>query len=336
MHRPPHPPDDAAIRATNDDAFASKLSASRVGYFDDPYLSALSQHLLRGGAPPRRPPVINRGTAARVFIKNALVDAFLTIHARAQVVSLGAGFDSLPFAVLARGGTCHVHYVEVDLEEVVREKVEAVLENEVLRGPFERVDESGDGMEGFARGGGKYSLRVCDLRKKDGLQRIFKDARLERQCPTLVLAEIVLVYLEWQVADRVVRECRQWFDGVSAFVNMEHVAPHDAFGKEMVRNIAARGSPLVGIERYPSVETQTERFCQLGWPRVKGMTLLGAFKAYVGGEQRLQMNAMELLDEVEEWELIMSHYCVVLAISGHDADMVLRDMSRRVFPLTNT
>lgn len=335
MRPPPHSPDNAAIRATNDDAFASKLSASRVGYFDDPYLSALSQHLLRG-VPPRRPPVINRGTAARVLIKNTLVDAFLAIHTRAQIVSLGAGFDSLPFAVLARGSTCRVHYVEVDLEEVVREKTEAVVENEVVHGPFERLEELEGGVEGFVDGGGKYSLRVCDLLEKDGLQRVFEETGLERQCPTLVIAEIVLVYLEWEAADRVVRESRQWFGGISAFVNMEHVEPHDAFGKEMVRNIAARGSPLVGIERYPSVEAQTGRLCQLGWPQVKGMSLLDAFKGCVGREQRLRMNATELLDEVEEWELIMGHYCVVLAASGQGAEMLLRDMLRRAFPLTNT
>lgn len=269
-------------------------------------------------------------------MRNALVDAFLDVHPRAQIISLGAGFDSLPFILLARARGCHIHYVEVDLEEVVRDKKGAVLRNEVVRALFEKVEESESGAEGFVEGGGRYSLQVCDFREKDCLRKVFDGAGLEKQCPTLVIAEIVLVYLEWEIADQVIKECAQWLRGVKTFLDMEHIGPHDAFGKEMVRNIAARGSPLVGIERYPSIEAQIERFHDLGWPWVQGITLLDAFNGCVGSKQRLEMNAMELLDEVEEWELIMSHYCVVLAAYGDGGDSMLQRIIRRALPLLKT
>jgi hypothetical protein len=50
------------IRATADDAVTSKLAASALGYYEDRYAAPLAH---TGPAPPKRMPIINRGTWAR-------------------------------------------------------------------------------------------------------------------------------------------------------------------------------------------------------------------------------------------------------------------------------
>lgn len=170
------------------------------------------------------------------------------------------------------------------------------------------------------------------MRDSAWLRRVVDCVGLQRECRTLVIAEIVLVYLQPQLADMVIRECGEWFQGVKLFMNMEHVMPADAFGREMVKNIAQRGSPLLGIDRYPSVPSQMDRFRVLGWEFVEGMSMLQAFVGCVGADERLRMNSVELLDEVEEWQLIMAHYCVVLAAGGQGGAQALTHLMRAAFP----
>lgn len=50
------------VRATADDAVTSKLAASAMGYYEDPFAQKLAKS---GPAPPKRMPIINRGTWAR-------------------------------------------------------------------------------------------------------------------------------------------------------------------------------------------------------------------------------------------------------------------------------
>lgn len=316
---------DAAVRATNDDAFVSKQCAQRAGYFTDPYLAALESHLSLQIEVPTRPPLINRGTAARVMFKSALVDAFLAKVCEsaglAQIVSLGAGYDSLPFTLFKlawEGKGSPLHYIELDLSPVVRAKAEAVRAEPVLRGLFEELTDHGEGLEGVVAVDGKsrYSLATCDLRDAKGLGKVLDAAGLRRDRPTLVLAEIVLVYLEPARSDAVIRSTGQHFSGRKVFVNIEHVHPDDAFGAQMVRNIATRGSPLLGINKYPTLRAQKTRFMVGGWAHVEALTMLEAFRRKFSKEESIRLNQIELLDEVEEWNLLMEHYCIVAAVDG--------------------
>ena len=113
--------DDEAIIATADDAILAKLSTSERGYYNDPFLSHMSQqasgisattisasHLQR-----KHHPIIHKGTHARVCTMDRSIEAFLSIpfsskildsnpketknneqfHQR-QIVILGAGKDT--------------------------------------------------------------------------------------------------------------------------------------------------------------------------------------------------------------------------------------------------
>ena len=84
---------DAAIRATDNDAAAARLSAVQKGYLVDPYIAAL---VPRAHLQQPRPPLINIGTYLRSRGIDDLLDAWFRHSGgrKVQIVSLGAGSDT--------------------------------------------------------------------------------------------------------------------------------------------------------------------------------------------------------------------------------------------------
>ena len=115
--------------ATSFDALATKIYASKLNYFNDPYVKLFADKNTR-----KMYPIINRGTWARVqayrqtianFIQTFLIERKLDVN----IVSLGAGFDTTHFwlqDVLAQQGPDlgkKVCYVEIDYDQVVAKKI---------------------------------------------------------------------------------------------------------------------------------------------------------------------------------------------------------------------
>lgn len=101
--RPPAPPtsrpqaaapagSDDAIRATDDDAALSRISAVQAGYLEDPFAGLV--YKLKLGERPKKAPLINVGTHHRTWALDAVIDSFTRGKGKAQIVSLGAGSDT--------------------------------------------------------------------------------------------------------------------------------------------------------------------------------------------------------------------------------------------------
>nr|WOE55315.1 PhF00078.1 [Neoporphyra haitanensis] len=314
----PPPPTDAAVMRTNDDAAASKAAAVAMGYLTDPYLAPFVQPppLARGAAAtadvaaaPRRAPLINRGTATRVAAVDAAVATFGAATAAAaaaaatgsgggspprpsrQVLSLGAGFDTRPFGAAAAG----VSYVEVDFPAVAAAK-------------WRRLGGGAGGNDDGGRAGGG------DLR--DAARLV---ARLSAgggvgwdwAAPTLLLTELVLVYMDAADSARLLAAVAGAATGCLAVVNFEQIRPDDPFGMQMVTNIAHRGSPLRGLAAVPDLRAQVHRFRTAGWTTVAAVDMRTFYYRYLTPARRAHIESLELLDEVEEWHLLLEHYALV-------------------------
>jgi [phosphatase 2A protein]-leucine-carboxy methyltransferase len=86
---------DSAVRATDNDAAAARLSAVQKQYLVDPFV----RHIVpRAHLQPPRPPLINIGTYVRTTAIDDLVYRWMSISREAgqscQIVSLGAGSDT--------------------------------------------------------------------------------------------------------------------------------------------------------------------------------------------------------------------------------------------------
>ena len=318
---PSDPSHTAAVLATSDDAAVSKLSCVTAGYYTDPYI----QHFVR--QPARRPPLINRGYYSRVAAIHKILHHFLTTPLPAsashhpplkQVVSLGAGSDTEYFRLCGGGGGSDggklsvAGWYELDFESAIRKKrlvVDGCKELSAVAGVVRRVEES-ECVYVYD----ELRLVGVDMRELGEVDRKLRLAGIDFSLPTLFLAECVLVYLLPTHSLPLIRYTASAFSGGSYFVSYEQILPHTAFGQTMLHNLQLRGCPLLGLTTYPTLDAHRTRYIEAaGYERWVGWDMLRVYGEWIEGEERRRVEVVEWLDELEEWNLIQSHYHISCA-----------------------
>lgn len=93
------------------------------------------------------------------------------------------------------------------------------------------------------------------------------------------------------------------------------IVQNDGFGKAMIHNLTKAkivSNPSMSLLTTRTLQCQIEKLYSAGFRTVTGCDFLTCFNNTLRGEDRKRANAVEMLDEVEEWELIMRHYCFVV------------------------
>lgn len=319
-----------AVQNTNDSSALSKSSLAARGYVHDTFAALL----VPGTA--RRAPLIHRGYYVRARAMRHCVRAFLerTCAApgapRGQVVSLGAGSDSLYFRLKSAGRLAGAAVWEVDFPDVARRKAERIRDMPKLRaltGPF----QSGDPASPLCFESPDYRILGLDLRQLPQLDRALAAAGLDAASPTLLLAEAVLTYLEPDDAAALITWAARRFPN-ALFVVYEQMRPHDAFGQFMLQHFRQLNSPLHGLDRFPDLEAQRHRFLQAGWTACSAMDMNGFYRCLVPAEERGRMESLEPFDEFEEWHLKCAHYFILAASRGDALSQTLVFPSSDAFP----
>ncbi|XP_070605429.1 tRNA wybutosine-synthesizing protein 4 isoform X2 [Erythrolamprus reginae] len=271
----------------------------------------------RGGG-PRRAPAIHRGYYIRSRAVELSLRAFLMGTRdllRRQVVSLGAGWDSLYFCLkdagllVGSGGW----FFEVDLPEVASRKAAQIsgsVELRALAGGGVRED-----LGSVRYSGDDYQLLGVDLSQLALLEGALCSAGLDPTTPTLILAEVVLPYMEVERSDALI----QWAAGHflrAWFILYEQIHPGDPFGRIMQNHFSRLQSPLRSLTAYPDCQAQRMRFLQRGWTQCHIMDMNEFYRSFVPGEEQERMQALEPFDEFEEWHLKCSHYFILAASKG--------------------
>ena len=295
---------------TNDEATVGKQSAVRRGYYKDEFVAAFS-----GPATRQLPPLMNRGHFARSMVIQTVVERFLApggqVPRRRQIVTLGCGFDTLFFRLKAYSNDLlsaleQVRHLEVDFPAVVANK-KAVLAADERFAPL--------------LADGQYALMACDLRETDELTRTLEANGFDRTLPTLFLSECVLIYMSAEEGDAIIRWAAQTVPG-SLFCTYEQIRPHDAFGRTMIRNLQQRNIPLHSLLGYPDLQAQAQRYRKAGYGWAEAHDMLEAYAQLVTPAERSRVEKLEPFDEYEEWRLVLSHYCLVVA--GQESAMQKR------------
>ncbi|XP_063162165.1 tRNA wybutosine-synthesizing protein 4 isoform X3 [Candoia aspera] len=304
-------PPSPRVRGTGDSSAASKRSAAALGYTSDRFVLRL---LPQGG--PRRAPAIHRGYYVRARAVESCVRAFLLgtqDHPRRQVVSLGAGLDSLYFCLKGAGLSADLDFFEVDLPEVASRKAA------VIGGSAELSALVGSGVPAafgsIMFSGEDYKLLGVDLRELLLLEGALRGAGLNPATPTLIIAEVVLPYMEVERSDALI----QWAAGHfprAGFILYEQIHPSDPFGCIMQNHFSRLQSPLHSLTSYPDCKAQQMRFLQRGWTECRIMDMNEFYGCFVPGEEQKRIQALEPFDEFEEWHLKCSHYFILAASKG--------------------
>uniref|UniRef100_A0A0A9Z191 [phosphatase 2A protein]-leucine-carboxy methyltransferase n=1 Tax=Lygus hesperus TaxID=30085 RepID=A0A0A9Z191_LYGHE len=146
---------------------------------------------------------------------------------RAQVLSIGAGFDTLFFRLRAESCTCDA-FVEVDFDDVVSDK-RALLQHAEPQFAQNSVKSNTENITTYSHG---YVLVGADVRLCDQFMNLLQLIPLfDPTQPTCILAECVLMYLDPDDSDAVLRMCQQLGSHTFSLVlNFEYCTADDTFG----------------------------------------------------------------------------------------------------------
>ncbi|XP_042316186.1 tRNA wybutosine-synthesizing protein 4 isoform X2 [Sceloporus undulatus] len=278
----------APVRGTGGSSAASKRSAAAAGYTSDRFAEQLLPR--EGGQAARRPrrraPAIHRGYYIRAQAVGHCLRAFLQhtggLPSR-QVVSLGAGMDSLYFWAKDEGLLARTRFFEVDFPEVAAQKASLVAQKEELATLAAGTDMSPQESEAVKFSGEDYTILGADLSELQRLKEAMHEASLDPEAPTLILAEI---------------------------------HPDDPFGHIMQNHFSRLQSPLRSLVHYPNCKAQQLRFLQRGWTECCAIDMNQFYGSFVPGEEQQRIRALEPFDEFEEWHLKCSHYFILVASKG--------------------
>ncbi|KYQ99815.1 leucine carboxyl methyltransferase [Tieghemostelium lacteum] len=302
-----------SIISTNDDAASCKLSAVDKGYYIDDFV----KHFVK--VPIKRPPLINRGFFSRVEAIEQFIKQFFTSYSqeRKQIVSLGCGFDTLYFRLKKRGDTQNLVFFEVDYEEVVKNKIKIIKAQKEL---YQMIDQewsqklSGDYSSNVKINSPYYRLGCIDLKSLETFE-IFDQLGIDYNLPTLFLSECVLIYIPTECGNNTIHWASSKFTE-SLFITYEQIKPSDEFGQMMLKNIEIKGCPLLSIQSFPEIKDQKKRYLDKGWNRVDVLDMRDVYNYFIDKNRIKETERLEIFDEFEEWDLIQTHYCYVLAIKS--------------------
>ncbi|WFD30309.1 [phosphatase 2A protein]-leucine-carboxy methyltransferase [Malassezia sp. CBS 17886] len=374
---------EAAVRATDNDALLSRASAVAAGYLPpDPYVRCFAEAC---DMSVRRPLLINIGTTLRSAEVDRRVDAFLHTGtlcasgpsaasdaaprpspapgARVQIVSLGAGSDTRFWRL--SDGSAHdappralAKYVEVDYSDVTQQKLRQIRAHRTLSA---RLGELRDGASDADARSERYAILgvnlldlLPDAAGKPSHAWETLVAQLDRSLPTLILCECVLAYLDASAADRLLRQFAACFPRLSLLCydmcvagdRQDAVGAPSRFGNVMLQNLSLE---LPGARKYTTPHAYAARFDRVmretagrsGAQRggegdavgdappamsrgeaeiASGAQSLRGLWHALDTDERRRLSRLEGLDEVEELEMLLGHYCLSWAERGGGAE----------------
>ncbi|CAH2226302.1 tRNA wybutosine-synthesizing 4 [Pelobates cultripes] len=320
------------VQTTNDFSTLSKVSTASLDYFSDKFQKYFVSRTCR------RAPLIHRGYYVRSQAVNLCIKEFLEdtqqCHHR-QVLSLGCGFDALYFRLCAEHTPGELCVWEVDFPAVVQRKHLLIEQTEVLRNLL-GSHEASPSSDGLVLSATNYRLLGVDLSDVSTLESALEKAGIMWDCPTLVLAEVVLCYMDPARSTALIEWVAKRF-ARSRFVLYEQITPNDPFGQVMMNHFLSLNSPLHSVTAFPSLQDQRERFLQQGWEQCRIIDMNEFTVTCISVAERIRVESLEPFDEFEELHLKCSHYFILVASRGSLAVRpVLRSVSDADVPIPPT
>ncbi|GMM47760.1 leucine carboxy methyltransferase [Pichia kluyveri] len=286
---------------------------------------------------PLKSPMINRGTYLRTMSINEKINDFIKTNEKAnkiQIISLGAGNDTRPFQLIPQYG--NLTYFELDMEQTTRLKSLAIQSSPILSKQvginllkIEDLPTTSNDVLSFnpELSTPNYKLIPFDLKQIKSNMKLsdFQQfQQIDPDVPTLIISECCICYLSVDDADNLLHF---WKNNIvtnpsSEFLIYEPIGGSTTnnlnYGKVMVNNLNSRGLKMPSLMVYNSVELQIERFKKIfenynnGNFSIWCNDMKWVYENSITCEENKRLTSLEWLDEIEEFNLINSHYCLIV------------------------
>lgn len=103
------------------------------------------------------------------------------------------------------------------------------------------------------------------------------------------------------------------------------IGPNDSFGCMMSSNLADAGFHIPGFKDFPSLLDQVNRFkVSNKWLYASSCSMADAYHRGLSADEKVEANSVERLDEFEEFDMLMAHYCVTISTNNEDYSEILQ------------
>ena len=284
------------------------------------------------------------GTYTRTTAIDAIVGRFLnsTEGRLRQIVSLGAGTDTRALRIFASLFSSSspspspppparhrdITYHEIDFPAICARKLAAVraaapqLQSVIAVTPSDSSSDAASSWHAvsateptnhlWCHG---LDLRALATTRPDSEKTLPLPLQVRPDLPTLLISECCLCYLDPAEAGAVLA-CFAARIADLGIVLYEPVKPDDPFGRMMVSNLAVRRIRMPTLDVYKEPRDQERRLRDVGFDRVRHLTIDAVWARWVSHAEKERLDALEGLDEVEEWLLLAGHYIVAWAWRG--------------------
>ena len=343
---------EISIQGTAVEALVSKASAMNLNYFQDDFLKIFCKR--KEKKPPlinrgyfARVQCVKYAVQKFLSLTNGCNNR--------QILVLGGGYDTTSLNILkdlkTNKAESNVNCYEIDFKNVIDRKAFLLSNSDVCRETLLGSKElSSDHTTAASltancktsygyQIGSHLSLITADM-NNDTIVDVL-DSQIpsfDFKSPTLILTECVLVYMDRESVEDICSSLASKFNTAcndmnknsndpshddannvccgAIWVSYDMFNPSDRFGQVMLRNLRDRGITVPGFTQFPTLDDQITRLTNNGWETASCISMLQAFTDLISGKERSRINSVEIFDEVEEWQMIMEHYCLTLAATG--------------------
>lgn len=326
-----------AIQETDNDAFSCKISAISKKYLPSPAQKSISSQFENYEdihmefckeikSRSRRKfgsitkacrqsfPVMNYGTYLRTVSIDLKLSEWLQNHSsKVQVLNLGCGSDLRMLPFLASNP--NMQWIDLDYKEIVGFKATIFQMNEKFRAALQLQPPAKDTSETQTFDSiisERYQLLPCNI--TDTKQLISVLERFSNpNIPTVIISECVLCYLDQDKASQLITNITNFYKE-GFWLSYDPIGgsdTNDRFGSIMQDNLReSRQLNMPTLMIYNSQEKYKSRFPG----KTEIQTMWFYYQNLIDETERQRLKRLQFLDEIEELQVIFSHYVICTSL----------------------
>ncbi|SCV01131.1 LAME_0G14246g1_1 [Lachancea meyersii CBS 8951] len=322
---------DRAVQQTDYDAFSCKISAINKKYlpcqkelefcemkgFSElhmAYVHRLKSLNKRAFGKVQRAvqsglPLMNYGTYLRTVAIDVECKSFLqnaASNSKVQVLNLGCGSDLRMIYFLEQYP--HLRWIDLDFAESVSLKAKILRTEEQLK---KVVGELRDASE-TEYVSDRYFLKSCNLNNIEKVLELLTEIT-DPEVPTLIITECVLCYMDLPKSQALIHKLISLYKS-GTWISYDPIGGddvNDKFGSIMQTNLReSRQLELPTLMVFNSTKKYAQRFEEVS-KSTEIETMWQYYVRQVTQEEKNRLKSLQFLDEIEELQLIFSHYVLL-------------------------